>query len=151
MTSYVRPRTENSRLDQYGLYHFYINITQHNIHEKFSFVYINNVRRTFLELKRHISAYHRMYVPVEKVDQFIHSYMVRSITKKEHYYTHMLKLLRDYYNYQLDLYLTRYNDNVNHVPNIITIDKIDKLLEGNHPDKMFNIRNRFKLGLFLAK
>lgn len=68
MTSYVRPRTENSRLDQYGLYHYYVNITQHNIHEKFSFVYINNVRRTFLELKRHISAYHRMYVPVEKVD-----------------------------------------------------------------------------------
>ena len=63
----------------------------------------------------------------------------------------MLKLLRDYYNYQLDLYLTRYDDKVCHVPNIITIDKIDKLLEGNHPDKMFNIRNRFKLGLFLAK
>jgi hypothetical protein len=33
----------------------------------------------------------------------------------------------------------------------MTIDKIDKLLEGKHPDKMFNIRNRFKLGLFLAK
>lgn len=77
MTSYVRPRTENSRLDQYGLYHFYVNITQHNIHEKFSFIYINNIRRNFLELKRHISAYHRMYVPVEKIDQFIHSYMVR--------------------------------------------------------------------------
>ena len=26
MTSYVRPRTETSRLDQYGLYHFFVNI-----------------------------------------------------------------------------------------------------------------------------
>lgn len=99
MTSYVRPRTENSRLDQYGLYHFYINTTQHNIHEKFSFIYTNNVRRNFLELKRHISAYHRMYVPVEKIDQFIHSYMVRQIIKKECHYPFMLKALRDYYNY----------------------------------------------------
>lgn len=45
MTSYVRPRTESSRLDQYGFYHYYINITQHNIHEKYSFIYINNIRR----------------------------------------------------------------------------------------------------------
>jgi hypothetical protein len=99
MTSYVRPRTETSRLEQYGYHHFYINITQHNIHEKFSFIYINNARRQFLELKRHISAYHRMYVPVDKVDQFIHSYMVRSIIKKERIYEMTLKLMRDYYNY----------------------------------------------------
>ena len=46
----------------------------------------------------------------------------------------MLKLMRDYYNYQLDIYLTRYNDNVKHVPNIITIDKIEQLLEGKQPD-----------------
>ena len=62
-----------------------------------------------------------------------------------------LKILRDYYNYQLDVYLTRYNDQVNHVPNIITIDRIDKLLEGQHPDKMGSIRNRFRLGLFLGR
>ena len=93
-----------------GLYHYYINITQHNIHEKFAFIYINNVRRTFLEMKKHISAYHRMYVPVERIDQFIHSYMVRCIIKKECYYHFMLKAMRDYYNYQLDIYLTRYND-----------------------------------------
>ena len=99
MTSYVRPRSEQSRLDQYGFYHYYINITQHNIHEKFSFVYINNIRRNFLELKRHISAYHRMYVPVEKVDQFIHSYMVRCLMQKEKIYHAMLKITRDYYNY----------------------------------------------------
>jgi len=30
--------------------------------------------------------------------------------KKEKLYECMLKLLRDYYNYQLDIYLTRYND-----------------------------------------
>lgn len=47
MTSYVRPRTETSRLEQYGWLHFFINITQHNLHEKFSFVFINNVRRQF--------------------------------------------------------------------------------------------------------
>lgn len=110
MTSYVRPRSESSRLDQYGFYHFYINITQHNIHEKFSFIYVNNVRRQFLELKRHISAYHRMYVPVEKVDQFIHSYMVRAMMKKDCIYDATLKIIRDYYNYQLDIYLTRYED-----------------------------------------
>jgi hypothetical protein len=151
MTSYVRPRSEASRLDQYGFYHYYINITQHNIHEKFSFVYINNVRRNFLELKRHISAYHRMYVPVEKVDQFIHSYMVRCLMQKEQVYAAMLKLLRDYYNYQLDIYLSRYQDNVRHVPNILTIDKIDKLLEGKHPDDNNDIKNKFRYGLFLAK
>lgn len=151
MTSYVRPRTELSRLEQYGMYHFSINITQHNQHEKFSFVYINNIRRNFLELKRHISSYHRMYVPVEKVDQFIHSFMVRSIIKKEHIYQFLLKCMRDYYNYQLDIYLTKYNDNVTHVPNIQTIDKIDTLLDGKHPDDNTSIKARFRFGLFLAK
>ena len=51
------------------------------------------MRRNFLELKRHISAYHRMYVPVEKVDQFIHSYMVRCLMQKEKIYHAMLKLV----------------------------------------------------------
>ena len=37
------------------------------------------------------------------------------------------------------------------MPNIITIDKIDKLLEGRHPDSMGDIKHRFKLGMFLAK
>lgn len=63
----------------------------------------------------------------------------------------MLKLVRDYYNYQLDIFLTRYQDNVRHVPNILTIDKIDKLLEGKHPDTMSDIKHRFRMGLFLAK
>ena len=38
-----------------------------------------------------------------------------------------------------------------HVPNIITIDKIDKLLDGKHPDSMHDVKHRFRLGLFLAK
>ena len=38
-----------------------------------------------------------------------------------------------------------------YVPNIITIDKIDKLLDGKHPDTMGDIKFRFRLGLFLAK
>ena len=151
MTSYVRPKSESSRLDQYGYYHFYINITQHSIHEKFSFIYINNARRQFLELKRHISAYHRMYVPVEKVDQFIHSFMVRQIMKREAIYEVILKLLRDYYNYNLDIYLTQYQDNVRHAPNILNIDRIEKLLDGKHPDMFSDVKSRIKYGLFLAK
>ena len=47
--------------------------------------------------------------------------------------------------------MTRYQDNVRHVPNILTIDKIDKLLEGKHPDTMCDIKHRFRMGLFLAK
>jgi hypothetical protein len=77
--------------------------------------------------------------------------MVRTIMKKDRIYECMLKILRDYYNYQLDIYLTKYNDEVRHVPNIITIDKIDKLLDGKHPDQMGDIKFRFRLGLFLAK
>lgn len=38
-----------------------------------------------------------------------------------------------------------------HVPNILTIDKIDKMLDGKHPDFMNDVKNRFKYGLFLAK
>jgi len=37
------------------------------------------------------------------------------------------------------------------VPNIITIDKIDKLLDGRHPDGLGDVKFRFKMGLFLAK
>ena len=77
--------------------------------------------------------------------------MVRQVMKKERLYEVMLKLLRDYYNYQLDIYLTRFNDQVRHVPNIVTIDKIDKLLDGKHPDAMGDIKFRFRMGLFLAK
>jgi hypothetical protein len=40
---------------------------------------------------------------------------------------------------------------VRHVPNILTIDKIDKMLDGKHPDHMNDVKNRFKFGLFLAK
>ena len=151
MTSYVKPRTEVSRLEHYGYYHFFINIVQHNIHEKFSFIYINNVRRMFLELKRHISAYHRMYVPVEKVDQFIHSFMVQQIVVKELLYDFTLKMLRDYYNFQLDIYLTKYEDQVRNVPNIQTIDKIEKLLDGRHPDLMGSDKFRHRLGLYTAR
>lgn len=37
------------------------------------------------------------------------------------------------------------------MPNILTIDKIDKLLDGKHPDEMGDIKNKFRLGMFLAK
>ena len=37
------------------------------------------------------------------------------------------------------------------MPNILTIDKIDKILDGKHPDNMTDIKSKFKLGLFLAK
>ena len=47
--------------------------------------------------------------------------------------------------------MTRYEDKVRHVPNILTIDKIDKLLDGKHPDEMGDIKHKFRLGLFLAK
>jgi len=40
---------------------------------------------------------------------------------------------------------------VRHVPNIVTIDKIDKLLDGKHPDSMGDIKYRLRLGLYLAK
>ena len=77
--------------------------------------------------------------------------MVRTITKKEKVYNFMIKIMRDYYNYQFEIYLTRYNNDVRHVPNIITIDRIDKLLDGKHPDQMGDIKHRFKLGMFLAR
>ncbi len=60
--------------------------------------------------------------------------MVRSLVKKDKIYEATLKMVRDYYNYSLEIYLQQYKDNVRHVPNILTIDKIDKLLEGKHPD-----------------
>ena len=60
--------------------------------------------------------------------------MVRNIVKKDKMYEMTLKLMRDYFNYQLDIYLTQYDDNVRHVPNIVNIDKIDKMLDGKHPD-----------------
>lgn len=71
--------------------------------------------------------------------------------RKDRLYEAMLKLVRDYYNFQLDVYLTKYNDQVRHVPNILTIDKIDKILDGRHPDNMSEVKTKFKLGLFLAK
>jgi hypothetical protein len=64
----------------------------------------------------------------------------------------MLKITRDYYNFQLDIYLTKYGeDTVRHVPNILVIDKIDKLLEGCHPDSTTDVKSKFRLGLFLAQ
>jgi hypothetical protein len=47
--------------------------------------------------------------------------------------------------------LTRYNDEVRVVPNIINIDKIDKMLDGKHPDAMAEAKIRYRYGLFLAK
>jgi len=77
--------------------------------------------------------------------------MVRAMMKKESIYDATLKIIRDYYNYQLDIYLTRYEDQVRHVPNILNIDRIDKMLDGKHPDTLHDVKNRLKYGLFLAK
>lgn len=33
----------------------------------------------------------------------------------------------------------------------MTIDKIDKMLDGRHPDNLIDIKNRFSMGLYLAK
>ncbi len=49
------------------------------------------------------------------------------------------------------MYLTHYDDNVRHVPNIVNIDKIDKLLDSRHPDEFSDVKSRLKFGLFLAK
>jgi hypothetical protein len=49
------------------------------------------------------------------------------------------------------VYLTHYDDNVRHVPNIVNIDKIDKLLDSRHPDEFSDVKSRLKFGLFLAK
>jgi hypothetical protein len=68
MTSYVRPKSDSSRLDQYGFNHFYFDLNQVSIHEKFSFVFINTIRANFNQVKKHISAHHRVYVPEEKID-----------------------------------------------------------------------------------
>lgn len=38
-----------------------------------------------------------------------------------------------------------------HVPNILNIDRIDKMLDGKHPDTLHDVKNRLKYGLFLAK
>ena len=157
MTSYVRPRTFSSRMLSYGYYHFWVNLTQHNVHEKFSFIYLNNVRRNFHLMKQHISSYHRVYVPVEKIDQFVHSFMVRNIAKQSCLYgkcifcfdndlEFALKLMRDYYNYQLEAYVMTYGEDVCHVPNIINIDSI-----GRQPDELSAVKSRYKLGLFVAR
>ena len=63
MTSYVRPRTDASRMDQYGLLHFYFDLTKQSIHEKFSFIYLGTIKQQFAQLKKHISSSHRIYVP----------------------------------------------------------------------------------------
>ena len=77
--------------------------------------------------------------------------MVRFIIKKEKLYESTLKLLRDYYNYMLDIYLTQHQDEVRHAPNIVNIDRIEKLLDGKHPDEFGDVKSRLKYGLFLAK
>ena len=97
MTSYVRPKTFSSRLDQYGYYHFYFDHANVSIHEKFSFIYTNTVRMQFLSLKKHISSYQHVYVPVEKTDQYIHSFMYRKMVEPDKLYNstlHQLKLLQ---------------------------------------------------------
>ena len=112
-------------------------------------------------MKQHISSYHRVYVPVEKIDQFIHSFMVRSIAKQSCLYgkciffdndlEFALKLMRDYYNYQLEAYVMTYGEDVCHVPNITNIDSIGRLLEGRQPDELSAVKSRYKLGLFVAR
>ena len=47
--------------------------------------------------------------------------------------------------------MQHYGDDVGHVPNIVMIDQIGKVLEGRRPDDMSAIKGRFKLGLFMAR
>ncbi len=71
--------------------------------------------------------------------------------RKDKIYEGLLYIMRYYYSYMLDIYLTMYQDNVRHVPNIQKIDTIAKLLDGKHPDQFSDPRSRHKYGLFLAK
>ena len=91
MTSYVRPKTASSRLDQYGYYHFYFDQQNVSLHEKFSFIYINTVRMQCLSLKKHISSYWHVYVPTAKIDQFMHPYMSRKMVNKKDLYNATLQ------------------------------------------------------------
>ena len=73
--------------------------------------------------------------------------------KKECLYDSILHGLRYYYQYQLDIYLTHYNDQVVYVPNIYNIElaTVTKKLGGKHPDHCLDRKTRFALGLFPAR
>jgi hypothetical protein len=38
MSTYVRPKSETSRLEQYGFYHFFYDLSTQQLHEKFSWI-----------------------------------------------------------------------------------------------------------------
>ena len=90
--SYVRPRSATSRLDQYGWYHFWINHSERFVHDKFSFVHTNNVERHWRALKSSIS-YIKYSVKEERVDQYLHSFMLRPVMLKDKIYEWMLRVL----------------------------------------------------------
>ena len=75
------------------------------------------------------------------------------IFKKEKIYEGVLSVLRYYYGYHLDCYLTHYQDNVRNVPNIMNIELpiLERKLKGKHPDQFTLLKYKQLYGLFLAK
>ena len=71
-------------------------------------------------------------MPVHKIDQFIHSFMFKKRIREEKIHSAILHTLRYYYSYQLDQYLTYFNDKVRHVPNIMNIELPTLLVKLNH-------------------
>jgi hypothetical protein len=74
--SYVKLKGAESKLAQYGWYHFWINHSERFVHEKFSFIHTNNIERNWRALKSSIS-YIKYSVKEERINEYIHSFMLR--------------------------------------------------------------------------
>lgn len=104
--SYVNLQNSTSKLTTYGFYHFWVNHTETFVHRKFSFVYTNHIERIWRSLKS-TTSYIKYSTNEDRITEYIHSFMLRQLLKKDQYYLMLLRILRFHYTWHMSKYLDK--------------------------------------------
>ena len=162
--SYVKLRSAESKLAPYGWYHFWINHSERFVHEKFSFVHTNNIERNWRSLKSTIS-YVKYSVREERIHEYLQSYMLRCLCRKDKRYFMLLSVIHAYYQHHMATYLQRQSSArpLHYLPTLCSIDAsyysdngepiYSKDFHGPEPPKsldplFMDERERFRFGFF---
>jgi hypothetical protein len=71
------------------------------VHEKFSFAHTNNVDRMWRSFRQSISNLRTLSIKKDKIDDYLNSFMFKSLAHKLTIREFTLKILKDYYDMNL--------------------------------------------------
>ena len=88
---YVNAHTNTSHLEQLGYNHSWVNHSKSFVDPVFKFINTNRIERLWRSLRAHVSHIKRA-VPLEKVDHFLNSFMLKCLFGEDEFFDVMIVL-----------------------------------------------------------